>query len=245
MPVATSAGLKFLSIGVPLDRLNEILLQQRLPKSWIISLLDSSGTIVARTQKFEEFLGKKATPGLVEALRQSGEGAAEIRTLEGLEVVAAFSRSGISGWTAVIGIPSSELAAPLRHTLYTIGAAAAVLLLAGLVLSAHLARRIEQPIQALVASALALGRGESVSLPPLRLREAQQLGRALLAEREQQHGDGEQQRPPGHGNPARDSHEAHATLSHRGSEGGNASTQRAAAHTAAARRASPPAVGVT
>jgi PAS domain S-box-containing protein len=193
MPVATSAGLKFLSIGVPLERLNEILLQQRLPESWIISLLDSSGAIVARTQKFEEFLGKKAAPGLVVALRQSGEGAAEIRTLEGLEVVAAFSRSGISGWTAVIGIPSNELAGPLRHTLYAIGAAAALLLLASLVLSAHLARRIEQPIQALVASALALGHGESVSLPPLRLREAQQLGRALqtagevIKAREQQH----------------------------------------------------------
>ena len=68
------------------------------------------------------------------------------------------------------------LPSPFPHV---IGAAAALLLLGGLALAALLARRIEQPIQALVAPALALGRGEPVAVPPLRLREAHQLGHAL------------------------------------------------------------------
>ena len=179
IPVQTDAGVVFLTIGVPLQRLDEIVHQQRLPQNWIISLLDSSGAIVARTVKIDQFLGRKAAPELIAALSGANEGATPMHTLEGLSVVAAFSRSGISGWTAVIGIPSAELAAPMRRSLLVIGAAAALLLLGGLALAALLARRIEQPIQALVAPALALGRGEPVAVPPLRLREAHQLGHAL------------------------------------------------------------------
>ncbi|HEX6102154.1 MAG TPA: cache domain-containing protein, partial [Alphaproteobacteria bacterium] len=179
MPVQTELGPLVLSIGVPPELLNEILLQQRLPQSWIVSLLDSSGTIVARTKAPEKFLGQKAAPGLLKALETADEGTAEMETLEGISVLAAFSRSSISGWMAAIGVPGNELAAPLRRSLYAIAAVAAILLLGGMALAAFIARRIEQPIQALVEPALALGRGERLSIPPLRLREAHQLGRAM------------------------------------------------------------------
>ena len=175
----TALGPVTLSFGVQPELLNDILFQQPLPDNWIISLLDSSGAIVARTKGIETFLGKKAAPGLLNALNQAEEGTAEVRTLDGIEVLSAFSRSAISGWTAVIGIPIEHLVAPLRRSLYAIVAVAAALLLAGIALAALIARRIEQPIQALVEPALALGRGEPLPIPPLRLREARQLGNAI------------------------------------------------------------------
>ena len=49
----TALGPVTLSFGVQPELLNDILFQQPLPDNWIISLLDSSGAIVARTKGIE------------------------------------------------------------------------------------------------------------------------------------------------------------------------------------------------
>jgi PAS domain S-box-containing protein len=179
MPVRTAIGPVLLSIAVPVQLLNDILVEERLPGGWIISLLDRSGAIVARSHALDAYLGRKAAPALLAALQNAETGTAEFETLDHISVLAAFRRSRVSGWTAVVAIPASDLSAPLRRNLFTIAGVTALLLLAGIALTALLARRIEEPILALVAPALALGRGERVSVPPLHLREAHQLGRAI------------------------------------------------------------------
>jgi diguanylate cyclase (GGDEF)-like protein len=94
--------------------------------------------------------------------------------------VVAYSRSPVYGWTVAIAVPKTVLTADLRRSLWIILVAAAVVLLAGLTVAAGIGRTIARPMRALVAPALAIGRGEPVSLPPLHLKEADEVGQALM-----------------------------------------------------------------
>jgi diguanylate cyclase (GGDEF)-like protein len=73
------------------------------------------------------------------------------------------------------------LTAELWKTLWLQLTGAVGLLLAGLLLATWIGRGIADPIQALVAPALALGRGEPLSIPELNLTEAIAVGNALQA----------------------------------------------------------------
>ena len=169
-----------LSMGFFPDRLGEVLSRQSLPPGWVGAIFDSHGTIVARTHDADRYIGKKGAPALVQRMAQVPEGFVETDTLEGVPVVAVFSRSAESNWSVAIGIPRAELARELWTPLLWIIAGAVVLLAAGIGLAQVLGARIAASIRSLVPPAVALGRGEKVTVPPLRLEEADEVGRALM-----------------------------------------------------------------
>lgn len=106
-----------LNAGIFPDRVAATLRAQRLPPNWIAGVLDSKGTLVARTHEMHRFVGHSAVPALVEATQRDHEGIVETVTLEGVPVYTAFSRSSVSDWTFAIGIPKAELTAGLKHQL--------------------------------------------------------------------------------------------------------------------------------
>jgi signal transduction histidine kinase len=104
----------------------------------------------------------------------------ETDTLEGIPVMAVFSRSAMSNWSVAIGVPSRELARHWWIPIAWIIAGAVVLLGSGIVLAHRIGSRISGSIRGLIAPATALGRGDPVVLPRLRLQEADEVGRELL-----------------------------------------------------------------
>ena len=100
----------YLSMGVFPDRLREVLVRQDLPRGWVAAIFDKQGTIVARTHEPDRYVGQKGSPDLVRRMGQVKEGRLESDTLEGIPVVAVFSRSAISDWSVAIGIPRATLA---------------------------------------------------------------------------------------------------------------------------------------
>jgi len=169
-----------LTMGFFPSRLGEILTRQGLPPDWVGAIFDSRGTIIARTHDAERFVGEKGSPGLLQGIARSREGQVQTPTLEGIPVVAIFSHSAVSDWSVAIGIPRSELTGYLWHPLLLIVAGATLLLAAGMALARLIASRITRSITGLVAPATALGRGEKVDLPPIQVREAREVGRALV-----------------------------------------------------------------
>jgi PAS domain S-box-containing protein len=169
-----------LGMGVSPEHLGEILYSAKLPEDWISGIVDSTGTIVARTQNAKRFVGKKAAPELLRKIAELPEGIIEGETQDGIPVAVSFSRSTVSGWAVGIAIPRAELMAPLYRSLeLTISAAVAVLLLAlsiAWVISSHIARSI----RALGEPALALAADTSVLVPPLAIREVNEIGGALV-----------------------------------------------------------------
>jgi signal transduction histidine kinase len=176
-----------LAMGVFPDRLGQILARQKIPPGWVVSIFDGRGTIVARTRAEEQFVGQKGAPALVQRIAQADEGRVETDTLEGIPVVAVFSRSAVSHWSVAIGIPRSSLASALWMPISWIIGGAVVLLVLGIVMAQRVGSRIAGSIRGLIPPAAALGRGDPVVVAPLHLREADEVGRELVSASERLH----------------------------------------------------------
>jgi signal transduction histidine kinase len=182
VPVIRDDGLTYvLTMGIRPQRLVQLLRDEQLSPDWVVGILDRNGTIIARTHDPEQFLGQKGPPALLQKMAESGaaDGSFTGDTLEGVPVLTTFSRSRTSGWTVAIGIPTAGLTAELRASLATSVAATGATLLIALLLARRLGLRIAGSIQALSAPARALASGTPMVIPPLEIREVDQLGMAL------------------------------------------------------------------
>ena len=167
-----------LSVGLLPERLNEILREEALPAGWTASILDSKGVIVARTEAGGDPVGHKAAPALVSRMAQVPEGSVEAATMDSTGASAVFTHSRLSGWTVAVEVPADRLTTLWRSLASGL---AITLLLAGSLTAARWAgRRVVQPLQALGMMAVAYGRGERVEIPPLGLKEADDLAGSLI-----------------------------------------------------------------
>ncbi len=180
VPVRRDGAIIYnLSMGISPNRLNDILGQQHLPRDWVGTVFDSTGTIVARTHEMERFLGKSGPPTLVKLIGEVKEGTVETDTVEGIPVYAVFSRSAVSNWAVAIGIPRKNLANELWYSLWWLVLGTAVVLATSLALAWTIGGRIARTIRDLTGPALALGFGKAITVPSFHLKEADEVGRAL------------------------------------------------------------------
>ncbi|MFZ2267820.1 MAG: ATP-binding protein [Azonexus sp.] len=164
---------------VPAAFLGEVLKKQQLPPDWVVSFFDAQGTIAFRSHEANRFIGQKVAPALLALLPGATDGMVEATTLEGIQVSAVYNRSLTSNWGVVIGIPTQSFTAKLYQRFAWLAAGLCLLLAAGFILALTLARRIGGSIRALTAPALALGKGEAVTVPRVYLREAEEVGEAI------------------------------------------------------------------
>jgi PAS domain S-box-containing protein len=95
--------------------------------------------------------------------------------------ITAFSRSQLSGWSAVVTVPAEQVSAPFWRSLTVVFGAAGIILGLSLFLSLVFSRRIEGPVNALAVQAARLGRGEAVQPLSTGVREVNSLS-GVLAE---------------------------------------------------------------
>ena len=169
-----------LSMAVEPRRIAEILLAQNLPASWVATVIDRADRVVARSRQHETFVSKPAPDEFLRAAR-GADGIWEGHNLEGTEVLGAYARSGVSGWTTFVGVPAEIVQAPLRQSLWTLLGLGAALILLSLLLARVFGRRIAAPVQGLVDLAHDLARGEPVAAPSTGLAEIDQGGGALAS----------------------------------------------------------------
>ncbi|MCK0505674.1 bifunctional diguanylate cyclase/phosphodiesterase [Aromatoleum anaerobium] len=169
-----------LSMGFFPDRLSGILTEQRLPPGWTGEILDGEGIVAAHTGEMEQFIGRKGAQALTERLAEAAEGSVEILTGAGLPVISVFSRSAVSRWTTVISIPREALTNRLQQSLGWLVLGTVVLLGSSLLLAWRLGGRIAGAFSGLTGPAVALGSGQAIVVPSFRLREADEVGGALI-----------------------------------------------------------------
>jgi signal transduction histidine kinase/CheY-like chemotaxis protein len=167
-----------LALSMPIERIRRILDEQGLPPDWTAAVVDSSGTILARSHRHDEFAGQRATADLLSATAGQ-EGTWNGTTIDGHAVLGAYARTSLAGWRVAVGVPQTALSAPLRQSLRMFAALGAALALLSLVLAGLYARRIAGALRQLETAAAALGRGEHVAPPDSPIREAEAVGRAL------------------------------------------------------------------
>lgn len=151
-------------------QLAQVLKVQAMPESWRAALVDRNGRVAARSHAIEKFLAKEIVPALKARLAAHREDAVESQTLEGIRVYTVFSRSAVSGWSAIVGIPLDELTQGLYRSLrWLIGATVGALAI-GLALAWRIGGQVAGAVQALVEPARALGQQARQAIPPLYFR---------------------------------------------------------------------------
>jgi PAS domain S-box-containing protein len=169
-----------LAMTIPLDHFGIILEQQHLPSGWLGRIFDTNQVMIARTQSAEKYVGSPAGPVMTQLIRDATEGSGEVVNFDSIPFFNSFSRADASGWTVVIGLPKATLTGEVRRWLWLSISGALVLSLTGILLALWMAQRIAGSIQALIAPALALGRGEPFSIGRLALTETKELGTSLI-----------------------------------------------------------------
>jgi signal transduction histidine kinase len=156
------------------------LLPKDVPPSWQLAVYDREGAALAHNTASDAAVGARARPALLQALR-AGASQAGLESRAGAPVTAALARSSLSGWTAVIAVPASELEATAARAVSLIAATllcAVVLALAGAIL---FARRLLAATEYLGAATEGMAEGW---LPPpadLRITELNSLQQVLHA----------------------------------------------------------------
>lgn len=180
VPVTIDGQVKYLvGMGMFSDRLGEVLRRQKIPAGWVVSILDRTGTIGARTEDQERFIGKKAAPEFLQRAALAEEGAYQVVTPEGIPFFGGFSRSPRTGWMIAFEVPTSAVTTSLKTALMVNVAVSILLLLLGVLLANAIGRRVTRSLKALAAPALALGSLEKIEVPPVEIKEVDDLGQAL------------------------------------------------------------------
>ena len=165
-PITVKGKFYVLSYVVESASFASVFRQQRVPDSWVATLLDNKQRVIARSRLNEKFTGAQASADMTENLRHSTEGVNKSISLEGVPTMVAYTRSPQTGWTLVVAIPRKELASAVNRSV-AVGTGIFLLLLAlGVGLALVYSRRINRDMRRLVQDASAIGRGETLTPAP-------------------------------------------------------------------------------
>jgi signal transduction histidine kinase len=105
-----------------------------LDPNWLVGIFDRDGITIARNRG-ANMAGKPMHPEMRAAARHAGSGVLRHTTHEGTEVYGIYTRSAVSGWTVVVGVPVADIESAAR-TAATYAALALVVLMGFAVLIA-------------------------------------------------------------------------------------------------------------
>ncbi|HUP09422.1 MAG TPA: response regulator [Caldimonas sp.] len=157
-------GVSSLNVGVtvrPTD-LQRIVDSQRMPEGWTTSIVDSSGTIVARHPNADRWVGQKVRPETLERLQRTGADFFYGTSLDGVPSASFFSKSESYGWAYAIAVPRDAFGSSLRQSVVQVAVGTLAMLALAVGGALWLARRITRPVYALRAQARSLENGEVV-----------------------------------------------------------------------------------
>jgi len=114
---------------------NDVLQRQKTPLDGVVTLLDSTPRIVARTRNQDKYVGQPPTRDFVEQAAQAAEGSWRSVLLEGTPAYSAWSRSQVTGLTIGIGLPAAPVDEPLWRSFLALVTAGTAVCGIGLVLA--------------------------------------------------------------------------------------------------------------
>ncbi|WP_229503778.1 PAS domain-containing protein [Massilia putida] len=160
-------------------RLQELLASQTLPPHWSALVFDNHRRLVAFRAHTEHAIGDPMRPELARALAGAPVGIVELVDHGPQPMYSAYARTLGHDWAVAIGFPRHAARELLGPDPATTLAWIAVMLAISLGLAWRIGDSIARSVRALTEPAAALGRGEALVIPPLAIREAASVARAL------------------------------------------------------------------
>jgi signal transduction histidine kinase len=118
---------------VSTQTLSDLLRRQHAPPNGVVTLLDRTPRIMARTRGEERFVGQRASKEFQDRAARMSEGAWRGVLLEGTPTYAAMSRSDITGWTIGLGLPAAEVDSLVQRSLLMLAGAGLLMVAIGLI----------------------------------------------------------------------------------------------------------------
>lgn len=143
-----------------LEALPEVVGRENLPPGTVVTIVDQHGTVVARTNDPQKWVGRNVrNTGIVGIAMSRGEGHVEARGVDGVPRLYGFTTVPDLNWSIYVGVPEDVVMGPERESLLRLllgGVAIVAVLITAAVL---MSRAIGAPIHALVRAAESSGEG--------------------------------------------------------------------------------------
>ena len=162
MPIMREGKVELLlSLTAPTARIAETL-KKATPPGWISTVGDRARVFVARSERHDEITGRPAQRAYYEkSVGRSGH--FQLTSLFGVELLAGYYNSDVSGWLLGANIPLTVVSAPYRRSLMLIVIAGGLALGLSLLLAYLVSRSFASATGNLTQQAIALGEGRTVT----------------------------------------------------------------------------------
>ncbi len=169
----------FLHLSLDLRRLVGIL-DENIDPGQVAGILDRDDRVMARTEDFENRVGKPASERFV--VQAKGAGGNWLGTnIQGQTIRVGYAHSKLAGWLVWVGVPDDVVRGALRATLWRLSMLGLALAVLAFGVAYLLAERLAGASRSLAAQAGALGRGDTVPEAAIPVRELNDVGRELVA----------------------------------------------------------------
>ena len=162
----------FLTLGLHVGILQQLLERQQFPKAWIATVFDRNGRIAARSSEPKHYVGtllRERTRKL--AATTDRDLVFSSHTLTGIPVRAQVTTVPNAGWKVLIAIPSAEIRRVPMEAAALLAGMMAVLLVLAVAAGRWFASRAVAPIEYLGRCADRLADGEEIPYSPHGLEE--------------------------------------------------------------------------
>jgi hypothetical protein len=170
-----------LTAGLPPSHLQGVLVEAGvLRDGWTSSIVDRNGILIARGRDADLYVGVEAQKPMADAARgDAPAGLFDELNREGVSIKNSFERSATSGWVAGVGVQTSVVEAPLRHTALIMAVVGVALTLASLAMAFMVAGNLSRSIRRLGMAAAAIAGGDAVRMPESNIAELRDVSHSM------------------------------------------------------------------
>lgn len=159
--------------------ISKILRSQSLPENWTAAVLDKEGMIIARSRSPSKFIGHKSTENLTKLIEEKDESIFQDENKEGESSYGAFSKSQLTGWAVVLGMPYDQVMKSVWETFWIMILGISAFAAVGVIFADVIGRKIANPLLVLSNHARLLGAGEEFPIIDSPITEVTEVSKAL------------------------------------------------------------------
>ncbi|MCA1323739.1 hybrid sensor histidine kinase/response regulator [Herbaspirillum sp. alder98] len=183
VPVKTRSGKSYvLSQAVYSDHFGLAFKERDIPASWVVGIFDKNGITIGRSVNGDEFVGKRANPDTLAAIRSPSDSMLKHTIRGNIHVYDVITHSDLSGWGVAVGVPVDEIDRQVREAGYIATGGLLLAVIAALIGAGVVGRRLASSIENAATAAEMLGKSEALpTMRPSGTHEIDNLQEAIVS----------------------------------------------------------------